>query len=295
MLYYSRDRGTLTLGILFGIVFLSTVALLTMIETSMSEHIAGRFFATDRAYGRALARSLERIRTHEDALLPTDSFFEDLYSEGRFGATTIGVTARIAVNRTTISQGTALLDGATPGSPRFPFVDLDHLLSAPQECHEPLPSEVGRTPGGHLLTPGSLTSAETCHTSPNTIARGGPFAGNIVIPVGAVLQSPMNGHGVTLATSGFIEASSPLTIRGTALIVAGGDLFIAALEASEPSMASLVAVTGRIAIGYVSPNLLVRAFGFAGVDLPPATNLSTAPPLPPLRERLVVGVKRGPP
>jgi len=51
LLYYSRDRGTLTLGILFGIVFLSAVALLTLLEISMSEHIAGRFIATDRAYG----------------------------------------------------------------------------------------------------------------------------------------------------------------------------------------------------------------------------------------------------
>lgn len=293
-IHRSNDAGHLTLGILFGIVFLSTVVFLASREVRTSEHIATRLISTERGYRRALAQNIAEIRSRESA--PAASpFFEDIYTEGRFGTMTIGVTSTIGLNRFFIAQQTALLNGGAPGSPRFPFIDLDQLLSAPRACPAPLPADVGRTPGGRILTPGSLSSAELCQLQPNAVRGGNSFRENIAVPGGTLLESPTPADLVTLATPGFIEAATPLTIRGTAIIVAGGDLFIATLEASKPSMVSLVATTGRIVIGHVSPNLAVRAFGFAGVDLPPDTTLSTAPPLPPLRERLILGIKRGPP
>lgn len=286
------ELGYLSLGALFGLVFLGVLTLLTWEQIKRSEATISLIVSTDRAYERALITLGERLRSPSPSHTPS---IVSVYAEGRFGDTTVGITAQLLGNDHDRAPSTPLPNPPLSRSASPPLIDLDSLLDSPTVCSERLATVVGRSTFGKDLTPGSLTSAHTCEITPVALAPGSSFHDNLGVTERLVLRSPTSEGLYTLTTAGFLDAVAPIEIRGSILLIAGGDLFVAALEAPVPSTVTLVSVTGRIIVGQVASTLSVHALGYGGVELPPNTSQTlTAPPLP-RRERLLLGVRRGSP
>lgn len=287
-----HELGYLSLGALFGLVFLGVLTLLTWEQIKRSEATISLIVSTDRAYERALITLGERLRSPSALHTP---LIGSVYGEGRFGDTTVGITAQLLGNDHDRAPSTPLPSLSLSRSAPLPLIDLDSLLDSPTVCSDRLATVVGRSTFGKDLTPGSLTSAHTCEISPVALAQGSSFHENLGVTGRLVLQSPTSGGLYTLATAGFLDAVAPIEIRGSVLLIAGGDLFVTVLEASVPSTVTLVSMTGKIVVEQVASSVSVHALGYGGVELPPNTSQNLTAPLPPTRERLLLGVRRGSP
>ena len=93
-----------------------------------------------------------------------------------------------------------------------------------------------------------------------------------------------------LGSVGYIEAQSTLTLSGDILIVAGGDLFIEALQsAGSPLNATLVSATGAVLVHTLDPQIRLRVIAWQGAFVPSHLTHQASSLMPPILEKQILG------
>jgi type II secretory pathway pseudopilin PulG len=183
----------------------------------------------------------------------------------------------------TCERGNPTFVGNHPISLPSERVDYDTLFADPTPCP-------GQTRGVSASSFTSPQSAMTCEL-PSELTHGITSLNNLHCNA-LTIQPKESNQALVIATPGSLVCEGLLSLAASTLVVAGGDIRIAAIvsTSSEPIAITLLSAHGDIVVGGTSGALSLLALGRSLLSVPP-TPPSEAFILPPFTRGTITGVR----
>lgn len=270
----AASSGSILPGVFIGLVVLGLTATMLVESTHELAALLNLTHRIDRAARRAVTAVFEKIPAAPPFPPP---------GIGRIAAA--GESGGMKL----VARGEIL-------APSGGVIDFESLLNNPSKCRRVEPSKPDRTANGELLTPSAARSPMTCRLAPEELSFDTAGMENLSLTGGTAVPTPPSGADtVALSSPGYIEAPLPLVISNDAVIVAGGDIFLAALEAAplKRAIVTVVSATGRIVIGRAAPTLSLDLHAPQGVSAPLTAVRTASGPKPPRISRILLGIYSG--
>lgn len=278
----SSERGLSLLSVLVSLAFMLTISFFAYFHQIHRLELRSVFLSARRASVAAESGALEdflRMAAKGHALLDCRTFQESR-GKASITRTLCGRNSQnIRMQHGSMVDGQMLRRGL-----HFPQLQFTELFTGPDTCHYRRSTSSTRTYAGLLLSAPAALSKFDCRELPS----GAYHAGNLSAP--AHWSAPSRN---LLAVRGYAEFPYGIEVADELLLVAGGDIFIAAVNASASSAhLTLVSTTGTIQVQSASPALSIQTISWLGASLPPGTKLGTGRLQPPSLNFEMLGFER---
>ena len=175
-------------------------------------------------------------------------------------------------------------------------INYNKLFSDFSYCRNLQSISGSRTLSGRQLSPSSDYSLNTCRSVQQVSNGKLRLASNLELD--RLQFQRQNGNSNEplaynlIAVAGYLQIAEELTISRDTLVIATSDLIISSIKTDqEDSLAlTLVSASGRIEIDQVSPLIQLNAFAKGTIVTPLQSIQQTKQPLPPLLERMTLGL-----
>ena len=171
----------------------------------------------------------------------------------------------------------------------YPLINYRSIFRSVSDCALQPDDAVDRL----RLSPAAVRSSQRCTLVSTLRTQGFVVRANLAARDSIELIAPGIETSI-LAAAGYAVIDGTLTIRGKAMVIAGGDLMLARLVLAGPEAAALlISATGTVRVGAVSGPARLRIIAWQGAELPPGLVLQPAAVLPPRLTVMPLYLERG--